>query len=285
MISDNVIGQGTWTNFREELGKLRAFLRRDLLIAWSYRVGFLMEIVGILPQAVLFYFVSLLVDPRLIPSIGGTPTSYMAFVAVGIAVGPLLNVGMGRMISAIRGEQLMGTLESLLATPTSATTIQVGLVLYDLIYLPLRTSVLLVILALVFGVDFRLSGLGPALAIVAALLPFIWGLGAATAAAVIVYRQASGLVGLGGYVLGVLSGAYFPLTLLPPWAEALARLNPVALALNGLREALLAGAGWDAALARIVVLLPVGAVTWIAGATAFRLAQAHERRAGTLGLY
>jgi len=285
MISDNAIGQATWTSFREELGKLRAFLRRDFLIAWSYRVGFLMEIVSILPQAVLFYFVSLLVDPRRIPSVGGIPTSYMAFVAVGIAVGPLLNVGMGRMISAIRGEQLMGTLESLLATPTSATTIQVGLVLYDLIYLPLRTGVLLVIMALVFGVDFRLSGLGPALAIVAALLPFIWGLGAASAAAVMVYRQASGLVGLGGYVLGVLSGAYFPLTLLPQWAEALARLNPVALALNGLREALLAGAGWDAALARIVVLLPVGAVTWIAGTAAFRLAQAHERRAGTLGLY
>jgi ABC-2 type transport system permease protein len=269
----------------EELGKLPAFLRRDFLIAWSYRVGFVLDMVNILAQAVLFYFVSLLVDPRRIPSVGGVPTSYIAFVAVGIAVGSLLNLGMGRMMSAIRGEQLMGTLESLLATPTSGTTIQVGLVLYDLIYLPLRTGVLLALMAMVFDVDFRLSGVGPSLAIVAALVPFVWGLGAASAAAVMVFRQASGLVGIGGYVLGLLSGAYFPLTLLPPGAEALARLNPIALALNGLREALLAGTGWEPALARIAVLLPVAAVTWLAGTTAFRLAQAHERRAGTLGLY
>ena len=285
MIGSESLGRVGWTTFREEIGKLPAFLRRDFLIAWSYRAGFFLDIITLLAQAVLFYFVGLLVDPRRIPSFGGAPTGYMAFVAVGIALSSLLNIGMGRMTAAMRNEQLMGTLESLLATPTSPTTIQVGLVLYDLVYLPLRTGVFLTMIALVFGVDFHLRGVGPAVAIMVALLPFIWGLGAASAAAVIAFRHTSALIGLGGYVLGVLSGAYFPLTLLPPWAEALSRLNPIAAALRGLREALLGGTGWEPALAQITFLVPISLLTWVAGMAAFRLAEARERRAGTLGLY
>ena len=41
---------------------------------------------------------------------------------------------------AFRNEQLMGTLEVLLMTPTTPATIQIGSVVYDLVYVPLRTG-------------------------------------------------------------------------------------------------------------------------------------------------
>src|SRR3989337_1161921 len=113
-----------------ELGKFSAFLRRDFLIAYSYRLSFFMDMAGLVAQAVMFYFVSLMVDPSRIPTFGGVRADYMAFVAVGIAVSTFLQIGLGHMAMAIRNEQLMGTLESLLVTPTSPMTIQLGTVAY-----------------------------------------------------------------------------------------------------------------------------------------------------------
>ena len=36
-----------------------------------------------------------------------------------------------------------------------------------------------------------------------------------------------------------MSGAYFPLALFPEWVQSVARLNPIAIALEGMRAALL----------------------------------------------
>lgn len=268
-----------------EAGRLGAFFRRDLLTAWSYRIGFVTALIGLLAQAFLFSFVSRMVDPNMLPRFGAAAPSYMAFVAIGIAVNSLLNVGIGRTMSAMRGEQLMGTLESLLVTPTSGTTLQLGLVMYDLVEVPIKSALFLGFAILLFDVRVAASGVGPAIAVVIAFLPFVWGLGAASAAAVLVFRQATSLIGLGGYALGIASGAFFPVELLPAWAAPAARFNPVAITLAATREALLGGAGWDQILPRILVLAPMALLTLGLGMAAFQLAARMEQRAGTLGQY
>lgn len=273
------------SNWRAEQGKLGAFFRRDFLVAWSYRFGFITGLVGLVAQAVVFSFVSRMVDRSTVPQYGDAPTSYMAFVAVGIALSSLLNVGIGRMTVAVRSEQMMGTLESLLVTPTSPITLQLGWVLYDLVDLPLRIGAFLSLAAAFFDVNLQLHGIGPAIVIVAVFLPFVWGLAAASAAAVLTLRQTSGLVGLGGYALGVVSGAFFPLDLLPAWLAEIVRYNPVALALHGMRMALLGGAGWAETLPLLALLVPISAITLGMGLLAFRSAEARERRNGTLGIY
>ena len=107
----------------------------------------------------MFYFVGLMVDPSTLPTFGGEPTTYMEFVAVGIAISAFMTLALGRVAVGMQQEQFAGTLESLLMTPTSPATVQLGAVVYDLIYIPLRTAVFLVIIALAFGLDFYASGL------------------------------------------------------------------------------------------------------------------------------
>jgi len=268
-----------------EIGKIAAFLRRDFLVAWNYRLALLSDMVTLVAQTVIFYFVSLMVDERKLPNFGSSQSSYMAFVAVGIALGTLLYVGMGRMASALRSEQLTGTLESLLMTPTSPLTIQLGLVAYDLLYIPIRTAVFLILVRMVFGVNFHSSGILPAVAIGIVFLPFVWGLGAASAAAVLRFRQVTGVIGLGGFALTVGSGAYFPLHLLPWWVAAVNRFNPIAMALDGVRMALLGGASWTRVGHQILPLAAMSMLTLAAGLAAFHLAFQKERQAGTLGIY
>jgi ABC-2 type transport system permease protein len=269
----------------EEVRKLPAFVRRDFLTAWSYRMAFFSDIVNLIGQGLLFYFVGLMVDESKLPSYGGEHVSYLQFAAVGMALSVFVQFGLQRVAAAVRAEQLMGTLESLLTSPTATPTIQVGSVAFDLVYLPLRLVLFLVSLTIAFGLAFEPGGILPAAIVLLAFLPFVWGLGVASAAMMLTFRRGGGLIGIGVVGLGLISGAYFPVTLLPGWLEATAAANPIALAIDGMRDALLGGAGWSAVAPALAVLAPLSVVSLALGVTAFRLALRRERRVGTVGQY
>lgn len=270
---------------RDELSKLTAFLRRDLLIAWSYRLAFVSEWGGLALQALTFWFVGKMIDPSVLPTYGGSRATYMEFVAIGIAMTAFVQLALSRVGQGLRGEQVQGTLESLLMTPTSPTTIQLGTVFYDLLYIPLRTGIFLLLTALAFGLHFRGDGFLPALVVLLAFIPFVWGLGVANAGFLLTFRRGGGATGLLFTMLALFSGAFFPLDLLPGWLQGTAELNPIAVAIEGMREPLLGGTGWAGVGASLLVLLPISAVSLVAGFAAFRAALRRERRRGSLGLY
>jgi ABC-2 type transport system permease protein len=269
--------------FFGEVRKLPAFLRRDLLVAWSYRASFVTDWVGLIVQAFLFSFIAKLIDPDTMPTYGGTQATYIEFVAIGISLSVFVQIGLTSVSAGLRQEQLIGTLESLLMTPTATTTIQLGAVMYQLVYVPIRTAAFLFLIALTAGADFHASGLVPAAIILIGFIPFIWGLGVASAAAVLTFRRGAGAFAFGAGLLTIASGAYFPLDLLPHWIETLAKLNPMAIAINGMREALIGGSVTVGS--RLVVLVPASAVALGFGVFAFRRAVRREVRRGTLGLY
>ena len=268
-----------------ELRKLPAFVRRDFLVAWSYRTAFVSDIVGLVGQIIVFYFIGRLVDASRLPTYGGHHVSYLEFAAVGIAVGVFIQFGLDRVSAAMRGEQLTGTLESVLMTPTAPATIQLGSVAFDLVYVPVRTAIFLGGATVAFGLDFSLGGILPAFLLLVAFIPFVWGLGVLSAALILTVRRGSGLIHLGVVILGLLSGVYFPLTLLPGWLESIGTRNPVALAISGMRDALLGSATVSDVALTVVELLPLSAASLAVGIAAFRIAVRRERRRGTLGLY
>jgi ABC-2 type transport system permease protein len=273
------------TSLRQELGKVMAFLHRDLLVTLSYRTGLISDWVNLAAQVVIFGYVSKLINPSALPTYGGSEASYVSYVAIGIAVSGFMQVGIGRLMTAVRAEQLMGTLESLLVTPTHSTTLLLGSVAYDLVYVPIRTFLFLALVAVVLGVEFATGGMLPALLILAVFIPFVWGLGAATAATVLTFRRGAGAVGVATFLLTVTSGAYFPVDLFPSWVATLAMLNPLTIALEGMRECLLGGEGWSEAFKVCAILLPFTLASLIGGAAAFRAAMRRERRLGSLGIY
>lgn len=271
----------------EEVRKLPAFFRRDLLVTWSYKLQFFTDWINLIGQVVVFYFVSDLVNPNAVPSFGGQQASYLQFVTIGIAVTSFLQVSLARVTAAIRNEQLQGTLETLLLTPTAPATFQLGSAMYEIAYVPIRVVLFLGFAAVVFGVHYTVAGLPEAVAVLMVFVPFVWGLGVISAAATLTYRRGTSFVGAGASALTITSGAYFPTSAFAgfPILAALAKLNPITLALNAIRDALLGGAGWGPTLKAIAVLLPVAGITLAAGVWAFRAALRREQRRGTLGLY
>jgi len=268
-----------------ELSKLLAFVRRDVLVLLSYRLAFLADIANLAFQSVTFYFVSLMINPSSMPEYGGTTASYMAFVGIGIAFGAFMQIGLGRVVSAIRNEQVLGTLESLFMTPTRPLTLQIGLVVYDLIYVPIRTAIFLSIVMGAFGVRFDPGAVAPALVVLLLFIPMVWGLGMIGAGAVLTFRRGGGIVGFIGAAVSVASGAYFPLDLLPDRLAAILALSPVAVAFDAARRTLIGGEGW-AEISGELIYLGVSAVISLAvGLWAVQAAIVRERRMGTLSHY
>jgi ABC-2 type transport system permease protein len=279
------VEQGRLQALMEDLAKFRAFFRRDLMVLWSYRTAFFSDWANMIVQVLVFYFVDRLVPPSRLPEYGGRSTTYIEFVTVAITVTAFLQISLGRVVTAIRQEQALGTLEALLVTPTAPSTIQLGSVIYDLLYIPIRTAVFLVLMTVFLDVHLALSGLLPTVVMFMAFIPFVWGIGVAGAAGVLTFKRGTMALGLGTALLTLLSGAYVPIQYFPPWLRFFAERNPVTMVLEAARESLLGGADWSVVWPPVFTLIPMAVVSLSLGILAFRLALARERRRGTLGLY
>jgi ABC-type multidrug transport system permease subunit len=241
-----------------EARKVPAFMRRDFLVMLSYRAAFAGDLFYIAIQAVMFGFVAELIDPSKLPSYGGVSASYFDFVMIGVVITTVCTVLLQRVAMAVRQEQMIG---------------------------PIRMALLLTAVAVTLGLGYQASGIMPSLVLLAGLVPFVWGLGLMTAAAIVTFRRGTGPLGVIMSVLGLASGAFFPLALLPEWLQRLAQANPVAIALEGTREALIGGVGWAAIDSDFIVMVVLSGAAMVAGVAAFRVALAREHRRGTLGLY
>ena len=268
-----------------EAPKLAAFVRRDFRITLSYRMGALAGLFGIFAQVVALSFLGKLVDTSRMPVFDGTRATYVEFVAIGLCLNMTVLLLLHELSRALRNEQLTGTLESLLVTPTSIGTVQLGSTLFNLLYVPLRLGLFLAVIAIVFGLRLHVDGILPAVVLTLEFLPFLWGMGLIAAGAVVRFRRGAGAIGTGVAVIGLGSGAFFPLSVLPSWLAHLDAYNPLAIVLSALRNALIGGAAWHALATPILELLPLTIVSLAAGILVFRFFLRRERRLGTFGLY
>jgi ABC-2 type transport system permease protein len=268
-----------------EAAKIPAFVRRDFKIALSYRAVFIGDALNLAGQIVVFYFIADLVDPGKLPVYGGTVPTYLAFVAIGLVINLTAGVLLHQVSAALRTEQLTGTFEALLASPTSGTTLQLGSVAYTVLMVPIRAAILLGAIGIGFGLDLHVNGILPAALLLVSFLPFTWGLGLISAAVVVTFRRGNGATGMALTVLGLLSGTVFPIELLPPVLQTIAEWNPFAIAIDSIREALIGGTGLATALEDMARLLPLSLVGLVIGMLCFRAAIGRERRRGTLGHY
>jgi ABC-2 type transport system permease protein len=233
----------------------------------------------------MFYYLNLMVDPTTLPTYDGRQVTYLEFASVGIVLGAFMGLALEKTSTALRAEQLTGTLESLLMTPVRPWVIQIGLAAYDLVYVPVRTGIFLGLLSWLLGVSFIWSGAPAALAILLVFIPFVWGLGMISAAVILTFKRGGGMVGLIASAISILSGAYFPLSLLPEWFQERAEANPVGIAFESTRQALLGGATLADVGGDVLVIGAWAILSLALGQISGNLALARERRRGTLSAY
>jgi len=259
-----------------------AFLKRDLLTAWSYRLQFLAQSGGIFCTTLVFFFMGKLISPQQSPQLSMYGGDYFAFSLIGLAFADYLMISVNGFADEIRRGQLQGTFEALLTTPVPPLAILLYSSLYSFLFSTLRVLFYLGLGIFFFDMQWHLES--PVLFFFVFLLTVLsfWGIGLLSAAFVILFKQTSPINWVLGPISGLLGGVMFPVQLLPDWLKWLADLLPITWALEALRLVLLNGAVFSQVRTECTVLLMFATVFLVCGIVAFRCGLRHAQKEGSL---
>lgn len=209
-------------------------------------------------------------------------SDYISFVLLGTVLNNFVQSVFWGIGYALKNDMDTGVLESNWLTPVARPLLLIGRTFTNMLTTLITSLVMLAIAGAVFG--FRPTG--SALAALAPVLPMLiglYGFGIAFAAIVLLVREANTLVDLGSFLVGLFSGAQFPVQSLPRWLMPVSLALPLTYGFDALRSTLLhtntiIPYGYEIALLVVFMFVMVAF-----GLIVFNRLERHARTRGTLG--
>ena len=202
---------------------------------------------------------------------------------IGAVVWSYLGIIFEILVETVAWERWEGTIEYTFMAPLSRPVHLLGMGLFAVLYGLVRASLVFGAIALMFGLHMPNANYASALVIVAvASISFI-GIGMMTAVLPLISPERGtqfGFIGQG--LMLVVSGVYYPVSVLPTWMQWLAKISPASYALRGIRHAILQGAGVAALWGDIWPLIVIGVVAVPLGIRIFGRGETYAKRHGKL---
>lgn len=187
--------------------------------------------------------------------------------------------------TALRTEQIRGSLEAIFLTPASRLVVLFGPAVSQLIWAVWIFVVVGLALWIGFGITVGPAEALRALSVILVGVPALYSIGALFASVVLRFGEVHSLVqGVRG-LFTALCGMSFPIVVLPDWAQTVALTLPPTYLIADLRAVLLAGAGLGRIAGDLLVLAAMGVVLALLAAWAFGVTERHARRGGRLAQY
>jgi ABC-2 type transport system permease protein len=262
--------------------KVLAFFWRDFSIARGYRGALVLEALEALFGVATFFYLSRFVDSPQLSGALPEGSNYFAFALVGFAFFDYLSVSLSAFDASLEEARQNRTLEALLVSQTSLPVILAGSAVYPFAALALRTCVYLAWGAMLFGfAPHAANWTGAVLVLLASILAFT-GLGILSASYTLLFKRGNPAKWIVLGVSSLLGGMMYPVTILPHSLQILARLIPITYSLEGMRAALLGGAGWNELWPSLVALLLFAAILIPTSFMVFAWALHRTKITGTL---
>ncbi|HZU42627.1 MAG TPA: ABC transporter permease, partial [Terriglobales bacterium] len=220
------------------LEKMLAILRRDLLTTIRYRAALVIGGSAMMVEIAAFYYLARAVGPGFRPE----GSDYFPFLVVGTGFYTFVVAGMAAFVAAVRDAQQNGTLEVLMTTSTRPSV---------LVFLSAVSafSISTVQLLLYIGGGLTLFPVrAPHPNLAACAVIFILSLAVAVSVGIlagamqIATQRGGAILTLVGSTTWFLTGALFPVSVLPGPLRAISYMIPITHCLQGMRMALLQGA-------------------------------------------
>jgi ABC-2 type transport system permease protein len=263
--------------------KLGAIFTRDAKTAISYPAYFHSQWVAIAVEVTIAYYLSMIVHPSTSFGVNGQTGSYFTYLVVSFAFVTFQNNAILSFAETIREGQTTGTLEAVLATPTSLSLIALGTGLWSFA-LTLTRVIFYFLLAMCFGLNLHHTNWLTAIVFMLLTIVAVSPIGVFAAAATMVFKKTQPLAFAVNSATSLFGGVYLPLTKMPLVLQAVGWMLPITHALNGVRGAIYGASLWDLRYEALwmigltIVLLP--ASLWVFARTVQR-----GRHDGTLSQY
>lgn len=211
-------------------------------------------------------------------------TDYMSFILIGTVLMNFVTTVFWGMGYSLKTEMDAGVLESNWVAPVSRPVFLVGRTLANIVITTGMSVVMLILGAWLFG--FSVSGnVLAAIGVAIPMLIALYGFGFAFAAIVLLMRDANTMIDVSNFLVSLLSGSQFPVTVLPTLVLLVSLALPLTYGFDAVRGLLL---GTDTLLPipTEVVLMVVFMVVmvWL-GLVVFRRVERRCRVLGTLNMH
>ena len=180
-------------------------------------------------------------------------------------------------------ERWEGTIEYTFMAPISRVSHLLGMGAFAVLYGVLRTALLFAVVAAMLDVTFHDPAFGSAAVVLLVSSVSFIGIGMMTAVLPLISPEKGTQLGfIAQGLLLVVSGVYYPVTVLPSWMQWLSVISPATYTLEGCRKAILHGASLSEMWPDIWPLLVIGVIAVPLGLAVFRRGERFAKQHGRL---
>jgi ABC-2 type transport system permease protein len=207
----------------------------------------------------------------------------MIILLIGAVVWSYLGLVFEIETETVAWERWEGTIEYTFMAPLSRPAHLLGMGAFAVLYGVVRTAALFGLVALMLGVHFGSPDFVTAAVVLAASSVSFVGIGMMTAVLPLVSPEKGTQLGfIAQGLLLVISGVYYPVSVLPQWMQWLSVVSTATYTLEGARRAILDGAGVTAVWDDLWPLILIGAVAVPLGLFVFSQGERYAKRHGRL---
>jgi ABC-2 type transport system permease protein len=204
-----------------------------------------------------------------------------ATLLIGAVVWAYLGIIFEFLTETVAWERWEGTIEYTFMAPLSRAMHLGGSGVFAVLYALVRAAILFVVVALFFGLAMPNANFVAAFVLLVIASVSFFGIGIMTAVLPLISPEKGAQLGFVGQgMLLVVSGVYYPVSVLPTWMEWLSTVSPATYALRGIRASILDGAGM--AWADVWPLLVIGVCSIPLGLLIFSIGERHAKKHGKL---
>jgi ABC-2 type transport system permease protein len=198
-------------------------------------------------------------------------SSSFDFIAPGFIALNVMMSGLSALGAALARERESGTLAGILMSPISRTSIILGKTVSHTIRNLFQASITIAIAILIFGITIRGNPLLIATILIVGTISFL-GLGIVATSITKEQESAQLVLGLLQFPMMFLSGVLFPVEQMPSILQLVSKVLPLTYAVDALRKVMILGAGIEAVIQPLIILIILGVGTMTLGVPLFNKA-------------
>ena len=214
----------------------------------------------------------------------GNPEVTVRYVVIGNVVQSIAATTL-YAISGLSGtEKHMGTLSSLMQTPSSLFCIFLGMSLINIIAGLLSSGISMFYAQFVFGIDLTGADMLSILVVIIMTILSLAGFGIMIGSIGLRLRTSAILANIFSYLGLLICGVNFPLSYLPDWIQAIASVLPLTYGVKAMRGAC-EGGGLSVISDDLLMMVILGAIYFVISILMFGMFERKARKLGTYDMF
>jgi ABC-2 type transport system permease protein len=263
-------------NMRNQLVGLAGIVERNVYLTKRYFLWDLAFMVWTIANTLTIVFIA-----RAVHVSQATENRLESQLLVGAVIWAFLGIIFEFVTETVAWERWEGTIEYTFMAPISRTVHLFGMAAYAVLYGMIRATILFFAVIAFIGIHIPNANFGAALALLAIASLSFMGIGIMTSVLPLISPEKGAQLGfIAQGLMLVVSGVYYPVSVMPEWMQWIAKISPATYVLRGDRAAIVDGAGM--AWADVWPMLIIAVVATPLGLAVFRRGERYAKKHGKL---